>query len=75
MAILAVYAYRDVWPLMTFTLKPADGPEGDLVWYKVVVAFLVSLLPLFEPYPYIPYDLAVRSFFLSLRMVSINVRV
>lgn len=60
MAVLAVYAYRDVWPLMTFTLQPADSAEGDLLWAKVAVASLVALLPLFEPYPYIPYDPAVR---------------
>ena len=61
-AVLAVYAYRDVWPLMTFTLHPIDSAEGDLLWAKVAVAAFVALLPLFEPYPYIPYDPAVRDF-------------
>lgn len=58
--ILAVYAYRDIWPLMTFTLQPKDGAEGDLLWAKVaLLAFVGVFLPLFEPYPYVPYDPAV----------------
>ena len=75
MAILAVYAYRDVWPLMTFTLEPADRTEGELLWYKVTVTFLVNLLPLFEPYPYIPHDPTVGTFPLLVRIVSSNVAV
>lgn len=54
---LAVYAYRDIWPLMTFTLEPKDSAEGDLLWAKIAFLALVgALLPLFEPYPYVPYD-------------------
>lgn len=62
-AILAVYAYRDVWPLMTFTLQPKDLAEGDILWARLaLIAFVGALEPVFEPYPYIPYDYAVSSF-------------
>jgi hypothetical protein len=60
-ALLAVYVYRDVWPLMTYTLRPADEIEGRLLWAKITLIMLAGLvLPLFEPYPYIPVDPAVR---------------
>ncbi|KIP05211.1 hypothetical protein PHLGIDRAFT_534835 [Phlebiopsis gigantea 11061_1 CR5-6] len=56
-ATLAVYIYRDLWPLMTFTLQPKDGAEGALLWVKIVLLFFSgALLPLLEPYPYLPYD-------------------
>ncbi|KAI0801943.1 hypothetical protein BC629DRAFT_1591605 [Irpex lacteus] len=57
LATFAVYVYRDIWPLMTFTLHPADEAEGNILWAKVVLAFLAGVvLPGFEPYPYIPVD-------------------
>ncbi|KAI0775463.1 hypothetical protein BC629DRAFT_1595092 [Irpex lacteus] len=53
----AVYAYRDLWPLLTFTLRPADEAEGKLLWIKVTLALLAGIvLPALEPYPYIPVD-------------------
>ena len=56
-SILAVYAYRDVWPLMTIPLRPKDEAEGNILWVKIaLLAFVGVFLPLFEPYPYIPYD-------------------
>lgn len=55
--IFAVYAYRDLWPLLTFTLRPADEAEGKLLWIKVTLALLAGIvLPALEPYPYIPVD-------------------
>lgn len=46
---------------MTFTLRPADEAEGDVLWAKVALVFFVSSVePLFEPYPYIPVDPEVR---------------
>ena len=61
-ALLAVYAYRDIWPLMTYTLEPKDGAEGNLLWAKLALAALVGfVLPVFEPYPYVPYDPTVRA--------------
>lgn len=63
LTIFAVYAYRDIWPLMTYTLRPLDEAEGAILWVKVALAGLVGIvLPTFEPYPYIPLDLAVRKF-------------
>lgn len=60
-AVFAVYAYRNVWPLMTFTLHPLDDAEGRILWAKVALAALAGVIePLFEPYPYIPVDPKVR---------------
>ncbi|KAH8997805.1 P-loop containing nucleoside triphosphate hydrolase protein [Lactarius hatsudake] len=28
----SVYAYRNIWPLLTFTLSPVDACEGPLLW-------------------------------------------
>jgi hypothetical protein len=57
-----VYAYRDIWPLMTFTISPADGDMGAPLWIIIGLLSLVSVvLPALEPYPYIPVDIAVRS--------------
>ena len=62
LAVFGVYAYRDVWPLATFTLRPADAPEGLILWFKVVIASLVAVIePVLEPYPYIPVDPNVSS--------------
>ncbi|KIP05213.1 hypothetical protein PHLGIDRAFT_534841, partial [Phlebiopsis gigantea 11061_1 CR5-6] len=56
-ATLAVYTYRNVWPLMTFTLRPKDLDEGAILWGKLgLLAFAAVFLPLLEPYTYIPYD-------------------
>ncbi|KAF7797042.1 hypothetical protein EIP86_008234 [Pleurotus ostreatoroseus] len=56
-AVFVLYCYRDIWPLMTFTLRPADEAEGDILWAKIALVFFVSSVgPLFEPYPYIPVD-------------------
>lgn len=56
-SILAVYTYRDVWPLMTFTLRPCDEAEGSILWTKIALLGLAGVvLPLFEPYPYIPWN-------------------
>lgn len=62
-AVFAYYAYRDIWPLMTFTLRPADEAEGPLLWIKVGLAIWAGLLgPLVEPYSYIPLHPEVRLF-------------
>ncbi|PSR73260.1 hypothetical protein PHLCEN_2v10875 [Hermanssonia centrifuga] len=55
--LFAVYTYRDIWPLMTFTLEVADKDEGSILWVKIaLVAFTGVVEPMFEPYPYIPVD-------------------
>ncbi|TBU53541.1 hypothetical protein BD310DRAFT_937787 [Dichomitus squalens] len=52
-----VYVYRDLWPLATFTLQPADASEGSLLWAKVgVLTFAAVIIPLVVPRQYIPVD-------------------
>lgn len=60
LAVFASYSYRDIWPLLTFTLDPADGHEGLLLWAKIVVAAIAGIfIPMFEPYVYVPLDPSV----------------
>jgi hypothetical protein len=55
-SLFMCYLYRDVWPLLTFTLSPADGSD-PIAWASLTLAGITGiLLPLCEPYPYIPYD-------------------
>ena len=62
LVVFAVYAYRDIWPLMTFTLSPLDSAGGWLTWSRVIlVSFLAILLPLITPREYIPLDSQVCS--------------
>lgn len=59
-AVFAMYAYRDIWPLMTFTLRPKDEIEGCILWVKVALTALAGVIePVLEPYPYIPLDPSV----------------
>ncbi len=65
----AVYIYRDVWPLATFTLQPADAAEGAFLWAKVgVLTFAAVLIPLAVPRQYIPVDPKVCSLTISLEL-------
>ena len=51
-AVFVLYAYRNLWPLMTFTLVPKDRAEGNIMWAKLALAaFAGAVEPLFEPYP------------------------
>ncbi|KAH9028059.1 ABC transporter type 1, transmembrane domain-containing protein [Lactarius deliciosus] len=53
----SVYAYRDIWPLLTFTLSPVDAWEGALLWVRIgLLAFVAIVIPLLVPYQYIPID-------------------
>jgi hypothetical protein len=66
-----VYTYRDVWPLITFTLNPADGDEGHLVWIKVALAGIAGVLvPICEPYPYLPVDPEASLFHVSFALAD-----
>lgn len=57
-----VFAYRDVWPLMTFTQTPEDGGMGSLLWTQVVLlGFAAVFVPLTIPKAYIPLNPKVRS--------------
>ncbi|CCM05744.1 uncharacterized protein FIBRA_07976 [Fibroporia radiculosa] len=50
-----VYVYRDVWPLVTFTLTPVDTGEGLILWAKVVtLTFAAVVVPLLVPRRYVP---------------------
>ncbi|KZV63091.1 P-loop containing nucleoside triphosphate hydrolase protein [Peniophora sp. CONT] len=52
-----VYIYRDLWPLLTFTLSPLDKAEGGLLWANVaLVTFSAVLVPLLVPRQYVPLD-------------------
>lgn len=51
------FAYRDIWPLATYTLTPEDSREGWLVWLKIgLLSFAAIVVPLFVPRKYIPFD-------------------
>jgi hypothetical protein len=55
--ISGVYTYRDVWPLMTFTLHPKDRKEGWLIWAKLAASVVGGVIvPLFTPRRYVPID-------------------
>jgi hypothetical protein len=61
LAIFCVYCYRDIWPLVTFVFAPADGGEGWLLLTKVAFAGAAAIMvPVCEPFPYIPLDPEVR---------------
>ena len=50
LVVWAIYAYRDIWPLASFTSTPLDADEGILLWVKVVLLTLVAIiLPLVTP--------------------------
>ena len=54
---LAVYVYRDIWPLATYTEKPIDISEGTLLWTKLAVLFTTAgIIPLIVPRQYVPVD-------------------
>jgi hypothetical protein len=56
LAVFGCYFYRDIWPLVTYDLVPIDE-SSPLLWVQVGLAFASGfLLPVFEPYPYIPFD-------------------
>lgn len=72
LALFGVYAFRDIWPSMTFTLHPQDLSEGWLLWAKIGnSAFSAIVVPMLEPYPYIPLDPQVR-FAFSLHIYDTN---
>jgi hypothetical protein len=49
-AALAPLLYCDVWPLCTFTLRPAEDAQGAALWARIaLLAGAGVLLPLLEP--------------------------
>ncbi|EMD39557.1 hypothetical protein CERSUDRAFT_111872 [Gelatoporia subvermispora B] len=56
-ATWGVYAYRDIWPFATYTLRPIDAPEGRLLWTKIALLSVSGVVvPLVSPRQYIPLD-------------------
>ncbi|KAI9449923.1 hypothetical protein BJY52DRAFT_1192187 [Lactarius psammicola] len=46
----SVYAYRNIWPLLTFTLSPVDAWEGALLWVRIGLLGLAAvMIPLLDP--------------------------
>ena len=59
---LAVYVYRNIWPLATYTEDPVDGSEGALLWIKLTVLFTTAvIIPLVVPRQYVPIDRKVNT--------------
>ncbi|KAF9009619.1 multidrug resistance-associated ABC transporter [Cyathus striatus] len=57
LVIFAIYAYRDMWPLVTTTKTPQDIAEGPFLWAKLaLVNFTAVFIPLFVPRQYVPVD-------------------
>ncbi len=60
----AVELYRNVWPLATYTLRPADEEEGALLWTKFALLSIAGVVvPLIIPQEYKPYDPKVSQYF------------
>ncbi|KAF9786031.1 hypothetical protein BJ322DRAFT_1057551 [Thelephora terrestris] len=52
-----LFAYRDLYPLATFSLSPIDIEEGWLLWTKLgVLTFAATIIPIIIPTQYIPFD-------------------
>ena len=72
-ATFAVYSYRDLWPLCTFTITPADINEGPFLWARMAALIIVAVVvPLFIPRQYIPVDPKVntRLFLLLVELIA-----
>ncbi|VDC00900.1 unnamed protein product [Peniophora sp. CBMAI 1063] len=51
------YAYRDLWPLLTFTSAPADLNEGHALWWRIALLAVPGvILPLITPRRHIPIE-------------------
>ncbi|KAJ1309715.1 hypothetical protein OPQ81_006480 [Rhizoctonia solani] len=54
---LGVYAWRDLVPLATYDLHPADSAGGWLTWSRIgVLTFASAIVPLCIPRVYVPLD-------------------
>lgn len=54
---LLVYAFRDLYPLCTYTDSPADAEEGWVLWSCIGILILVAVfLTLITPREYRPID-------------------
>ncbi|WVR03866.1 hypothetical protein IAU60_000864 [Kwoniella sp. DSM 27419] len=51
-----VYAYRDLWPLVTFNLEPADL-QNAITWSRLAILTVAAgIIPLIRPRTYVPVD-------------------
>ncbi|OCF31712.1 ATP-binding cassette transporter [Kwoniella heveanensis BCC8398] len=51
-----LYAYRDLWPLLTYTLDPADI-NNAITWSRVAILSVSAvIIPLLRPRTYVPAD-------------------
>jgi hypothetical protein len=51
-----LYAYRDIWPLLTYHLVPTDL-DNAITWSRVGLLTLAAVvIPLFRPRTYVPAD-------------------
>ncbi|KZV64707.1 P-loop containing nucleoside triphosphate hydrolase protein [Peniophora sp. CONT] len=58
LASCTVYSFRNIWPLMTYTLRPLDAREGARLWIKIaLLAFAGIVIPLTAPREYTPLNL------------------
>lgn len=57
LATLAVFTYRDLWPLATFDQSPTDGQLGWMAWARVALVFYCgAIVPLVLPGVYVAVD-------------------
>ncbi|KAJ7130893.1 hypothetical protein C8R46DRAFT_659815 [Mycena filopes] len=53
----AVYVYRDILPLATYTQTPVDLDDGRELWAKIALLFVTAVvIPVSTPRQYIPVD-------------------
>lgn len=58
-----VFAYRDFWPLATYTSSQEDGYEGPILWVKLAALTVGAVVvPFIRPRRYVPYDPIVSRF-------------
>ena len=54
---LAVFGYRDLYPLGTFNLTPLDVDGGWIIWFNIALLFILALvIPLAIPRRYVPLN-------------------
>ncbi|KAI0691343.1 hypothetical protein BC835DRAFT_1360883 [Cytidiella melzeri] len=55
--VWCIFAYRDLWPLGTYTLQPVDAAEGWFIWTKIGILTVAAIfVPLVMPRRYVPPD-------------------
>jgi hypothetical protein len=51
-----LYSYRDLWPLLTYYLRPSDV-NTPVTWARVSLLFVAAvIIPLIRPRTYVPVD-------------------